>query len=125
MLLQIAADLGGQKDAGAGAQFAVLFVEFALQHQLLEINKGHGHGGLLEPELLCQLPDLPLQTGTEDVSTEKRSAPDTHRGGIPAGYQMYIQYTLARGLKYISMVLFTTLIQIRSYKINKYVEYET
>lgn len=62
MLLQVSADLGCQEDAGSGAEFAVLLVEFALQHQLLEIHEGHGYGWLLKAALvLGQLPDLSLQ----------------------------------------------------------------
>lgn len=62
VLFEVSTDLGCQQDAGSGAEFAVLLVEFTLQHQLLEIHKGHGDGGLLEAALvLRQLPDFSLQ----------------------------------------------------------------
>lgn len=47
VFLQVSADLGRQQDAGSGAEFSVLFVEFTLQHQLLEVNESHGYRGLL------------------------------------------------------------------------------
>lgn len=63
VFLQVSTNLGGEEDAGAGAQFAVLLVEFALQNQLLKVHKGHRHCWFLVPTLLLsQLPDLPLQT---------------------------------------------------------------
>lgn len=74
MLLEVSADLGRQQDAGSGAEFAVLLVEFALQHQLLEIHEGHGDGGLLEAALvLGQLPDLSLQAAAH---TSRRQTSD-------------------------------------------------
>lgn len=67
VLLEVSADLGCQQDAGSGAEFAVLLVEFALQHQLLEVHEGHGDGGLLEAALvLGQLPDLSLQAAAHE-----------------------------------------------------------
>lgn len=67
VLLEVAADLGCQEDAGSGTEFAVLLVEFALQHQLLEVHEGHGDGGLLEAALvLGQLPDLSLQAEAQN-----------------------------------------------------------
>lgn len=47
MFLQVSTDLGCEEDAGPRAEFAVLFVEFTLEHQLLKVNEGHGHRGLL------------------------------------------------------------------------------
>ena len=63
VLLQVSSYLSCQEDAGTGTQLAVLLVEFALEHQLLKVDKGHGHGGLLVATLLLgQLLDLPFQT---------------------------------------------------------------
>lgn len=62
VLFEVSADLCCQQYAGSGAEFAVLLVEFALQHQLLEIHEGHGDGGFLEAALvLCQLSDFSLE----------------------------------------------------------------
>lgn len=64
MLLEVSANLGGEQDAGAGTEFAVLLVEFPLEDQLLEVDEGHGYGGFLIATLLLgQLTDLSLQTG--------------------------------------------------------------
>lgn len=62
VLLQVSPDLGGQQHTRAGAQFAVLFVQFALKNQFLEVDKSHGHRQLLVAALvLSQFFDLPLQ----------------------------------------------------------------
>lgn len=62
MLLEVAADLGRQEDAGAGAEFAVLLVQFPLEHELLEVDESHGHGRLLVATLILrQLPYLSFQ----------------------------------------------------------------
>lgn len=62
MLLQVAADLGRQQDARAGAEFTVLLVELALKNELFEVDEGHGDGRLLVAALILgQLLDLPFQ----------------------------------------------------------------
>lgn len=67
VLLEVTADLGRQQDAGAGAELPVLLVELPLEHQLLEVDEGHGHRGLLVAALvLRQLPDLPFQAAGEE-----------------------------------------------------------
>lgn len=62
VLLEVAADLGRQEDACAGAELAVLLVQFPLKHQLLEVDESHGHRGLLVAALILrQLSYLPFQ----------------------------------------------------------------
>lgn len=62
VLLQVSADLGGQEDAGSGAQLSVLLVQFALKNQFFKVDEGHGHRRLLVATLILgQLSDLPLQ----------------------------------------------------------------
>lgn len=62
VFLQVAADLGRQEDTGAGAEFTVLLVQFALKHQLLKVDESHGHRRLLVAALILgQLSYLPLQ----------------------------------------------------------------
>lgn len=61
VLLQVSSDLGGQEDAGSGAQLSVLFVQFALKNQFFKVDEGHGHRRLLVATLILgQLSDLPL-----------------------------------------------------------------
>ena len=62
-LAQVAADLGGQKDARGRHQLPVLLVEAALKDQLLKVNKGHRYGDRLETALLAHGTDLSLQAG--------------------------------------------------------------
>lgn len=65
-LLQIAADFGGQEDTGAGAQLAILLVEFALKRELLKVDESHGHGRFLVAALvLGQLLYLPFQAAAK------------------------------------------------------------
>lgn len=62
MLLEVAADLGRQEDACAGAEFTVLLVQFPLKHELLEVDESHGHRRLLVAALILrQLSYLPFQ----------------------------------------------------------------
>lgn len=62
MLLEVAADLGRQEDARAGAEFTVLLVQFSLKHKLLEVDESHGHRRLLVAALILrQLSYLPFQ----------------------------------------------------------------
>lgn len=62
MLLEVAADLGRQENAGASAEFAVLLVQLPLKHELLEVDESHGHRRLLVAALILrQLPYLPFQ----------------------------------------------------------------
>lgn len=62
VLLEVAADLGRQEDARAGAEFTVLLVQFSLKHKLLEVDESHGHRRLLVAALILrQLSYLPFQ----------------------------------------------------------------
>lgn len=79
MLLEVSANLGSKQDAGTGAEFAVLLVEFPLEDQLLEVDEGHGYGGFLIATLfLGQFTDLSLQTGVE--GGESREIRQTLKG---------------------------------------------
>lgn len=96
VLLEVSADLGRQQDAGAGAEFAVLLVEFALQHQLLEIHEGHGDGGLLEVALvLRQLPDLSLQAAAHKQAVITHSLHTAHYMTRRGAARLYLRILLS------------------------------
>lgn len=59
-LAEVTADLGSQQNTGASTQFAVLFVELALQYKLLKVHIGHGHSHGLQAALFGQVPHLPF-----------------------------------------------------------------
>lgn len=59
-LAEVTADLGGQQNTGASTQFAVLFVELALQYKLLKVHVGHGNGHRFQAALFRQVPHLPF-----------------------------------------------------------------
>lgn len=59
-LAEVTADLGSQQNTGASTQFAVLFVELALQYELLKVHIGHGHGHRLQAAFFRKVPHLPL-----------------------------------------------------------------
>lgn len=62
MFLEVAADLGRQKDTSSGTEFTILLVQFALKNQFFEVDESHGHRGfLIAAPVLRQLPYLPLQ----------------------------------------------------------------
>lgn len=60
MFPEVTADLGCKQNASTSAQFAVLFVEFALEDELLEVNVSHGDSNRLQTALFTQVPHLPL-----------------------------------------------------------------
>lgn len=74
VLLEVAADLGRQQDAGAGAEFTVLLVQFSLKHELLEVDESHGHRRLLVAALILrQLSYLAFQAaGSWRDESERR-----------------------------------------------------
>lgn len=73
MLLEVAADLGRQEDARAGAEFTVLLVQFSLKHELLEVDESHGHRRLLVAALILrQLSYLPFQAAGSWKDERKR-----------------------------------------------------
>lgn len=109
MLLQVAADLGRQQDAGPGAEFTVLLVELALKNELLEVDEGHGDGGLLVAALILgQLLDLPFQAARrlkkKQIRNRKRPPPLSRDGVLPADLaegQSYVGEFLLEGFVHV------------------------
>lgn len=60
MFPEITADLGCKQNASTSTQFAVLFVEFALEDKLLKVNISHGDSNRLQIALFTQVPHLSL-----------------------------------------------------------------
>ena len=60
MFPEITADLGCKQNASTSTQFAVLFVEFALEDELLKVNISHGDSNRLQIALFTQVPHLSL-----------------------------------------------------------------
>lgn len=71
VFLEVAADLCGQKYTRSGAEFTVLFVQFALKDEFLEVDERRGHSGLLKPaHVVCQLSYLPFQAALTHANTQ-------------------------------------------------------
>lgn len=62
MFPEITADFGCEQNASTSTQFAVLFVEFALEDKLLKVHISHGHSNWLQIAFFTQVPHLSLQT---------------------------------------------------------------
>lgn len=61
-LPEVTADLGGKQHTSTSTQLPVLFVELALQHELLKVHIGHGHSHRLQATFFRQVPHLSFQT---------------------------------------------------------------
>lgn len=62
VLLEIAADLGRQKDTRSGAEFTILLVQFTLKDKFFKVDESHGHRRFLVATfILGQLSYLPFQ----------------------------------------------------------------
>lgn len=60
MFPEVTADLGCEQNTSTSAQFAVLFVEFALEDELLKVHVSHGDSHWLQTALLTQVSHLSL-----------------------------------------------------------------
>jgi len=70
VLLEIATDLGRQQDTSAGAEFAILLVEFPVKHEFFKVDESHGHRRLLVATFIQgQLFYLPFQAAGRQRET--------------------------------------------------------
>lgn len=95
VLLEVAADLGRQEDARAGAEFTVLLVQFSLKHELLEVDESHGHRRLLVATLILrQLSYLAFQAAGSWRDERERREVELPSQIISTSLQVFFFYLL-------------------------------